>query len=104
MRGKQRREAGEKETEKLGSLVPIVCVKAIFESCLVCVYINVLSFLHAFRAKFIPLEGKTSLGRWGEKKSQRRGGCLTGSQEHWGSPSTRKGAPPEARGMEPVLT
>lgn len=38
-----------------------VCVKPVFESYLICVYMNVLSFPHSFRAKFIPLEGKAYL-------------------------------------------
>lgn len=100
IRQEKQRERGEKETEKLGSFVPIVCVEPIFESYLICVYMNVFSFLHSFRAKFNPLEGKAYLGRWRWKKSRHRGGCLTGSQEHWGSSSTGKIAPLEAPRME----
>lgn len=75
-----------------------------FESYLIGVCMNVFSFLHSFRAKFIPLEGKASLGRWRWKRSPHRGGCLTGSPEPGGSCSRGRMAPLEAPRTEPVLT
>lgn len=61
------RREGNRETWIFSAIC--VCVKLRLESYLVRVYMNVPSFLHSFRAKFIPLEGKAYLGRWGWKKS-----------------------------------
>lgn len=65
-----------------------VCVKPVFESYLICVYMNVLSFPHSFRAKFIPLE--RGEGILGGKRAHTEAAAWLGARGPGGAPEEER--------------